>query len=348
MTFASAALHVGLGVASFLGVAAAVAAVRPGPSDFVVTDKLRHLRRHPGEFDALLVGSSLVYRHFVPEVIDEVLAERGRPLRTFNLGGPGMKGYELDHVVREALDAAGDSVRVVFVEPSRFTPELIDANRRSARTVRWHTLRQTVAVLRQVAGEPRPAAEKLALAAEHLTLFAWNLTSYGDGPRILLERAGMGAPPQLGAAELERTRGHRALEDEVGEEFDARRRALADDPERYRRRVERLRAGATGGTATAFDRERLRAQVEAIRAAGAEAVYVVSPWPGGAGPFPALRDDGVLPALLTFCDPDAWPEAFRIEARFDANHLTRAAARAFSRTFAEAWADRVDGGERGG
>lgn len=338
----SASLHVGLGLGSFLAVASAIAAVRPGPSDFVVTDKLRYLARHSGRYDTLLVGSSLVYRHFVPTVIDESYAARGVPLRTFNVGGPGMKGFETDHVLRQALAAAGSGVRYVFLEPSRFTSELHDVNRRSERTVQWHTVTQTRAVLRQLLLEERPLVEKLSLAAEHLVLFAWNLSSYGDGPRILRRRLGVGPPPELGEAELAAAAGYRSLEDEAGEEFAARRRALLDDPEAYRRRVARLEAGGSGRAPAAADRAALAAQVATVRSAGAEPIYVVSPWPGGAGVFPALAEDGTIPTLLAFDDPERYPEFFRLEARFDANHLTSAAAARFSRVFADAATQALD------
>lgn len=338
MRLASAALAVALGLASFLVVAAAIAALRPGPSGFVVTDKLRHLRRHPGTYDALLIGSSLTYRHFVPTVIDAALAGHGRSLRTFNVGGPGMRGHETDHVLREALAAAGGGVRFVFVEPTLFTPELVEENRRSERTVHWHTPRQTWAVVQQALADDRPFTARLALAAEHLRLCAWNQTSYGDGPRIVRHLTGMAPPPELAEAELLAARGYRALEDETSEDAAARRRALLDDPAAYHARVARRRGPAAGKPADVHDRERLRAQVDVIRHAGAEPLYVTSPWPGGSGAFQALVADGTIPALLAFDDADRYPALFRLDARFDANHLDRAAAREFSRLFADALA----------
>ena len=344
MSALSSAVHVVLGLGAFLTVAASVGAVRPGPSDFEITDKLNHLRRHPDRYDAIIIGSSLVYRHFLPEVIDERMAARGHPMRTFNVGCPGMLGHETAHVLQEVLELVGDRVRYVFLEPGRFSTTLFDENRRAARTVAWHSGDRTAAVLRQILARDEPLEDRLPLLTEHLTIWAWNLANYGEGPRSFLSWVGMGAAPQLSEAELVTGRGYRALEDEATETIALRRRMHEDRPEAYRRRVSALRRAGNRPAVEVSPAERapFARQLERLRARGIEPIYVIAPWPGGADVARGLVDDETSPTVLAFNDPDAYPEFFELSSRFDANHLTREGAEAFSRVFADRLADALD------
>jgi hypothetical protein len=76
-------------------------------------------------------------------------------------------------------------------------------------------------------------------------------------------------------------------------------------------------------------------QVAAIRRAGAEPIHLITPTPTPTPELYRLADAGAVPRLLAFNDPVAYPELFAQDHRFDAEHLTTAGARRFSRLLAE-------------
>jgi hypothetical protein len=76
-----------------------------------------------------------------------------------------------------------------------------------------------------------------------------------------------------------------------------------------------------------------------VRAAGAEPVYVLPPGGQARAYALALADAAHLPHLIDLSSPAEHPELYRPEHRFDANHLDRDAARAFSSLFAARFAE---------
>jgi hypothetical protein len=52
--------------------------------------------------------------------------------------------------------------------------------------------------------------------------------------------------------------------------------------------------------------------------------------------------EGPLPELWAFNDPERYPELYRLPARYDSRHLSRAGAEAFSRLLAQRFADYLD------
>lgn len=315
----------------------------PWPESFTVSVKIEHLHEHPAAYDALFVGSSNVYRSYVPRVIDARLAELGHPLRSFNLGGPSMWSFESDFVLRRALSIPGLQLDYVLIEPGDWdaipkTPEEV-RNMLSNRSVFWHDLRQTWNVVCALACSRADITERLSLGRSHLHAFAWRMCSYGQGPRILGRLRGEVESQPISAADLEREHGYLPLEDLRTPEAAKRRKLLTDDLPGYeqkirdmqRRNREPLDPGAFCWTAT----ER---QMAFIRQSGATPVHVVPPTGIVMNAARALHERGVID-VIAFNDPDAHPTYYLPRSRFDPNHLSRDSAETFSREFAEALAE---------
>lgn len=341
-----AAIASALFLLAFLTTGRILAPLRPPPADSVLEAKIDFLRRHPGRYDLVFVGSSGVYRHVVPDEVDRVLAERGLAVRSFNAGAPGMRGFEAAAALERVLDAVGERRAVAF-EPSRFSPDLHPANEFAERTVAWHTARWTARAVAASLASDRPFAERLSLAARHVRLFLWRATGYGTGPRIVLDLLGRKPPPALTDAEIAAHAGWRPLEADV-EAGDAavreRRRLFLEAGGRFEGRVEKLRR--TRAARAAFperEEEWLRALASRMRGRSGRAVGLIPPL---VVPQPAARslaERGIFDCLLSYQDPDRHPEWFTREARFDENHLLAPFARAFSRVLAADLADRCLG-----
>ncbi|MEM7306286.1 MAG: hypothetical protein AAF682_06435 [Planctomycetota bacterium] len=317
----------------------------PAPTGYGLGAKLRHLEGHADGFELVFLGSSRVYRSFVPEVIDAELAARGHALRSFNLGVPGMGDFEADWLLRELLALEPARLRYVVLEPGLFRPQLLTPGRFSPRELEWHTARGTRAVL-AAAGKSVAEAERDELVRAHLEHWVRRTLNLGQGRRLLT--ALFRGDPDLDshgltARVLSEDGGYLALEDSPGEEFARRRDAFLDDAAGHATRMARLTARR--GLRPALDDyplDLIEGQIAAVRAAGAEPVFVLPPASQVRAVAFSLRDAGHLPELLDFNAPQLYPELFTHESRFDRNHLSRDAARRFSALFAERFAGYLD------
>jgi len=313
----------------------------PWPENFEVTVKLPWLEQHAGEFNALFLGSSEVYRSYVPRTIDERVGAHGIELRSFNLAAPSMFSFETDFVLRRALDVDGLELDWVFLQPGDWDPrprsdEELD-NMLSNRSVFWHDTRQLGHVLESLTRIDAPVSEKLDLALRHAHAWAWKLTSYGQGRRILkdlLGRASWEYQP-IRPREVAADHGYQALEDSGHPALEARRRLLLDDVEGYREKIRSVQAAnAAPLAADAYCRERLAEQIELVRAAGAEPIFVIPPSSIAQHHALRLAEEGAI-RLIAFNDPERYPIFYTAAAHFDPNHLSREGAARFSRAFAD-------------
>lgn len=330
-----------IAILAFLSTAAGLRSFTAWPERYEATVKLRHLASHPGAYDAVLVGNSRLYRAFVPEVFDRRLEERGARLRSFNLAVPGMAGYEADHVLGRALEIGGSAIRYAFVQPTMFDPGLEAAAPRTRRKVSWHSLEQTSRAVRMAFALDLPARRRWRLTHEHLAFFGRHMTSYGLGPSTARRWFPKPVWPDLTTEEVELMHGYKALEMMDDPRTAARRQRFLIDRERRQRRASRLRRPSpvelpAPGLAA------LEEQLTGLRDAGVEPVLVLGPAAGRSIAFAeALRQQGFAP-VLSFDDPERYPELFRPENRFDFGHLNRQGAELFSEAFADRVAEFLD------
>ena len=89
-SFARAAVAALAAALGFGLIALAGLRLTPWPEDFPVTVKLPYLEEHAAEYNAVFIGSSEVFRSFVPNTIDEQLAQEGLDFNSFNLAAQGI------------------------------------------------------------------------------------------------------------------------------------------------------------------------------------------------------------------------------------------------------------------
>jgi len=308
----------------------------PGPEDFPITPKLAHLTEHIAEYDAVIIGRSHVFRSFVPQVIDAELARLGKPLRTFNLGGPGMSDTEIDHVLRTVLDMKGQHLSTIFIEVPDWAYAL-DENTFTDRAIAAHTVLQTTHVLRTLWLSDLPWLEFLQEVWTNLRMLGQHLTAFGQGKRILAAwRSEIESQPITPEA-IVREYGYQALDDLDLPEITRRRKKFLANRAGYVERVKKIIEGNQEQVDLgAYNREALLSQIALMRAAGVEPVYIVPPSMDATPIAFALREAGLIPNLLAFNDPKALAGIYRFEKRFD-SHLTRAGAEEFSLIFARSY-----------
>ena len=219
-------------IVSFTSVAYFGAHWAPWPEDFSVTVAVEHLEQRGDQYEGLYIGSSNVLRSFAPNVIDPRLAELNLPLRTFNVGGPGVLGYEADYILRHVLELEKTHPKYVFIEPEVWDPrpngEGMGSNLLTSRGVYWHDWRQTLATLRGIPPLDESFEYKFDLALNHLHAFCWNLSSYGEGWRILDNLRGILDDQTITLEEVSKSQGFQSVEALPAKKAAARRRTLID------------------------------------------------------------------------------------------------------------------------
>lgn len=327
---------VGLGVGLFLLASSVLRGAYPGPPDGVGALKLEHWSENSQRYDLLMVGSSGTFRHCVPEVMEQRFAQAGLELRVFNLGIAGMRDLEGVHMLEQALAHASDRLLAVVLEPSLFDPSFREGELRTERTQTWHDLSTTLLAIECSLESDRPWGEAWLLALDHARLGGHRLSNYGLGPTLVRGLLGAAADPSIDLEDLERNQGYQALDDLEGEEFRARREALTTAPGRLAQRLTNMRR-----------KRRAKADVSGLHSAGVRhvsalleesevaAFYVMSPVCFAPGRGESLLAAGAIPNFEAFNDSDRHPELFRLENRFDLNHLNDRGARLYSRELAE-------------
>lgn len=335
-----------LSVAAFACVCALLRPLVPWPEDFGLRAKFEYFRAHKDEFDLLLVGSSRVFRSFDPEILDAELLCRGLPLRSFNLGVGGMGAFEMDHTLKAALALRPARLRYALVEGGPWVhDEYFLGDPLSQRIVFWHSVEETQLAVRSVWLGDGSFGDKLMQSCTHVELCARRLVNLTQGPRVVAAWLGTGRDPYdrtLTREELEHGRGHQALEEIAARLPSLSRDRLLRDPARFAARVARIpEENAREVPLQHYNLAALRAQQRAAQAAGVTLMLVAPPGSAGEPERSALQRAGLVSSLLDLNRPEQYPELFRIDHRWDEQHLNRAGAEAASRILASLFADRV-------
>ena len=326
----------------------------PSPVVQVYGEKLSWISACEVSADILVIGTSRVYRHVVPAIVDAGLARRGHDLKSLNLGVPDLSYHEAQDLLT-ALGSCGPPVpRLVIIDPE-LAPHDSD-NWATERRMRgqtparaWEGASQGFRLAGVAGLSPPRRWGHLKGGMSHLLSGGARLLGFGVGARALFpDTAGYHvrdfAPPRQDAG------GWISLEDEPGEGI-VRRRA---------RHLSRLE-GFTTELQTplevpdlhlqATERAVLQGLVAQVEALGAEPVWMLSPSVDLNRRRAALSQD--LPALfpdqpqLGYYRGQSDVAVYEPSLWFDRSHLTSAGAAIFSDRLASDLADLLDrpGGE---
>lgn len=315
----------------------ALSSLEPWPDPARLRPKAEHYFARAAELDLVFIGSSRVLRGFDPEVFDGVLAGHGLAHRSFNFGIGGMRGHEADQLLKRVLEDANPPPRVVLMEFPDFDPEFMDgATEATDRSLFWHSIAQTLSVLRSTFLRDAPLADNVALAATHLRHCAAATVHYGRAASVAEHLLGRAPAARNTPGMLER-RGFDRLADLDLPLDERQRRFLAPGA----RIMEQAAPAVTAENAAAVDlaRYNLDALEEQIRLAehyGVRLIYVAVPSVRATPVAYRLAEQGRLPAFVGLNDPTRCPQLYTTGLFLDAEHLNDAGAAAFSRVLASA------------
>jgi hypothetical protein len=331
----------------FLGALAAASLLIRGvnaddPGDPIIQAKLAAYTPRKDEFDVLFFGSSRILCSVVPAVFDAEMARAGHPVTSFNFGVSAMNAHETDAFMQRVLANPPARLRFVVVELGLWTSGIYPGNYFSKRALAWHSWPETLAALHTTWHVGGGFDRKLDRTRMHLLHLAGHYANLGDGSRWLQALSGLAPPPdpeEMAAATVED--GYMAVENGPGHMVLNPRGVpvkVADPAPIYRERIAQLRRSP----ARRCNETALEQQIAQIRALGARPVHLIPMTFTGNPTYDQMSQQGRLPLLLRFNDPDQYPELYDPQFHRDFEHLNRRGAELFSRLLAERLVERLE------
>lgn len=320
------------------------------PSNVVfIGPKYDYYQAHKDEYNTLFFGSSRVYNHIVPDVFDAAANENAKgskapsPINSYNFGIPALRGVDSAVLVSEVLKNPPQQLKWVFFETTLDKGYEPFENARTHRSMYWHTWENTGFATRYILASDESALSKVVLIGSHLLPALYRQMNVG---RLFTELLPSEFSPREKetAAIFTANEGYYPLEDELN----SRRVAFLEPSGQaaYQDQVDRLMQQNAISVAAepplAKNKKLLLERVARdVRAAGAEPIFIDPPALSSERDFVAAQQQGIIDHLLSYRDPDKFPQLYAIANRFDPSHLNPATAREFSRMLGKDFAQSI-------
>ena len=361
-----------MAAASFLLVGALFRSVASPSGGPLVGAKREYFAAHAERFDTVFLGSSHVYRGFVPGEFDRLARAAGVQSTSFNYGVQLPNLIECLYLVRELVETAPGLERIFF-EYQTLTPQIDPANAFQPRALYWHDLAETRRAAErslhwgsELGGDftyvedPASARSGPALlgrvlppawraAGDHVQhgltelLFTGRAKDVGRGALGRMHGQALRFDAEAGYVSLEGEERRLSERGQVDNPYSRRRTRFAGRREAYLEDVRRL----TEEAAVFGDDEWMNAELvqvhdvelvaEIVRTAhdaGVELILVVMPQQSADREVEKTLAERTGAPLLRYNRPDRYPELYAPENRFDSGHLSEEGARLFTRHLA--------------
>ncbi|MEL6552313.1 MAG: hypothetical protein AAFQ63_02440 [Cyanobacteria bacterium J06621_11] len=306
------------------------------PSNVVfIGPKYDYYQAHKDDYDVLFFGSSRVYNHIVPDIFDASARTAGVAVNSYNFGIPAMRALDTTVLIDDVLSDPPENLKWVFVETILDKGYEPIPNARTHRSMYWHTWENTGLAARYILTSDQSWPSKTALLVSHLLPALYRQMNVG---RLFSQVL----PSEFSEREKE-----------VAEEFTANegyfpltredspdRQAFLNDLQGYEALVDDLSETVAQPIASEVELARNKRMLllkmeRVIRAAGAEPIFIEPPSLEPSRDFQIALQNGNIDTLLAYKDPARFPQLYQPDQRYDADHLTKLAAREFSQLLAE-------------
>lgn len=303
----------------------------------VLAAKLDWLGQANLYIDVVFVGSSYTYRGVEAAQIDRELKQRDLPLKSFNLGAPGTYGFELHHYAMGLRDLPATkrpslAVLELFPLTAPYVMTVMRDNSLNARTVEYHDASTTINNLTILWASDYPFLRKWEATWSHLLHFGYRFANVGALGALLSSGGDRALSSQL----KEQQGFPRAFHGQRAHKQGFNPLAYRRDLQAYTRAFNACRSqGECGKVFEADWAFRLRA-ARALSTSGVAVAFMVPPVP-----YPSLLGYRMLckrpgaPPCIELNSPDAYPELFSSDSRYDLGHLNDHGARALAPILAD-------------
>ena len=311
------------------------------PSNVVfIGPKYDYYKAHKDEYNALFFGSSRIYSHVVPDVFDAAAMAEGVEVNSYNFGIPAMRAIDSAVLVEEVLANPPKNLKWVFFESILDKGYEPIPNARTSRVMYWHTWQNTRTAADYILTSDESLPKKAVLLTSHLLPFLYQQLNVGRLFNQVLPSEFSEEEQQV-AAEFTKTEGYYALSNES----DPKRQAFLQTQSTYLAQVSALSALQSESDSEPYlsaNKQNLLARVtQAIESVGATPIFVEPPSLHMENDFQAAQQLGTIDMLLSYKDPDRFPQLYTVDQRHDADHLNDAGSREFTRLLAEDFSEAV-------
>jgi hypothetical protein len=306
-----------------------------------VREKLAHIEQHADEYDALFLGSSRIQNHVQAALFDRIATEQGIAVKSFNAGVSSMRPPEDAYFFDQILAAKPGRLRWVFVEVDFLQTVFQEEQKNTLRGVYWHDWPRFSLLFRRCLvprqhvnfiGKIQDASTRFGDLMDHATASVERCANVGRGYTMIDRAMNRWVPDKMDWRKL----------GDAGDGWTPAREKENPTPASRARLASILAERASGGPAKqsgdAVSRAALRELIDKITAAGATPILVIPPRTRESY-FRPSHEDFPNVTVFDFCDPEKYPDLYKIDLRIDTSHLTAAGAEVFTRLLARRFAE---------
>ena len=316
--------------------------VLPSSEGDLLQAKLHSMTSRTGEdaFNVAFIGSSRTYHGFIPEVFDQVMAEKGFAMRSYNLGISGLR-IEGTLDALESLQAREpQNLDWVFMDPESTKMIVKPQRRRMKGVVRWHDPRTTWWMLRYLMASDEPAETQLELGSEMALACCYQIANLGGGVPLIDELLERSVDEETTAYRIgPRKDGFRAKDHATGPAVQRAHQKFLETFPAFRREVNRFKKlSLESEPLTPEALPLFRGLEQVVRDMGAEPIFVIVPSQNLQGELIDAHAKGEVTTLFRYNDAKRYPEFYTKESRWEVAHLSLHGAQLFTRRLAEDFA----------
>ena len=303
----------------------------------IISPKFAYYQAHKDEYNTLFFGSSRIYHHVDPAIFDAEAQAAGLTIHSFNFGISGLKPLQSYVLMRDVLKDPPKHLKWVFIEDAidRGAAPLDEV--RSARAIYWHSWTNTRWAIAFVLSHPyTPLSKKIEYTLGHLIPFVYHQLNLGSAIAHWQPGLHISAEDKVIATQFLMRAGYRPIDFEMPKEqfflenIPAYQQEVAQLAEK--KQQETYQAPLTQHTLTYLEK-----MVATARDTGAQPIFVVAPTTVYQETIHRAFHQNRIEHLLTFNDPNLFPELFAPENRKDWDHLHPQGAQQFTKLLAKAF-----------
>jgi hypothetical protein len=299
---------------------------------FEATDlasKVSYLEAHKDSFDAVFIGSSMIWRHVDPLLFDSLTGTR-----SYNLGSGGFRPVR-SFALLESLSRSKLNLKYVFLELNRI--ETLRSNFNSDPSVRALNAKNYSLVISSVLDSDYSLRRKLQYVGIYTATLVYKYFGTGVLSRISPLHIRTDFPGKS------RHRGFEAIDWHAIEHNDkaalSRNRYIMENRHLLDTLASRNRPRRAPGhpTPLAYS-EFLSDMVRVLKANGTELIFIINPrnFESSDVEFLLRVSNELKPAtVISLYDPTEYPEFYDYNLTFDLAHLNSDGARIYTRVLAE-------------
>lgn len=310
--------------------------------DRLINDKFKGLAAQSDSVNTIFLGSSATYRGIDPVLFDKEMKKLGISTNSFNVGIPGINMLEMHYVLEEILRMDLPRWQTIILEVSDYSPELVEINIDSWRTIYYHDARHTASAFTAIWTSTHSIKDKLRMTGERLSIFSKRFFRVGEAQhiyRILAHKS-----DQLQMKDLDKYlayNGFLCLEDEPDKSVNKRlAHFLSPEGQQDYSRVLKD-AQKPGKLAARFHKSQhttypiLAEMLRMCEERGLSAVLMKPPADGRWSFIANQIKNMQLPVpFFDLNQPEQYPHLFTVDTRFDITHLNRKGATLATRELA--------------